>query len=536
MGRSILHSFFIILLACMGFSIAPMPNGHAESVIRITYNDEAIVFGQKPIFKNGITYAETRPFIKPLGLQIRWLNNKKFQLSNPSLVILMEVNSKNVFVNNKRFSISAAPMKVGSTLFLPIRQITGLASFKLAWNASSNTIYITNNKNPPPATGSGAAPSAPKKIIAYYPSWGTYQKVEVSEIDASQLTHINYAFANIKEGKIVLGDEWADTQKPYPGDCTGSGCLKGNFNQLKKLKKAHPHLKTLISVGGWTWSGAFSDVALTASSRAKFADSAVKFIRDYGFDGVDLDWEYPVSGGLPSNVKRPADKQNFTLLLQAVRNKLNVAQKVDGRTYLLTIAAGGFPGFVKNTEMDQVSKILNWVNLMTYDFHGDWEKVSNHQAPLFYDPKDPNTINAKGNINSTVYTYLKAGVPAKKLIVGIPFYGRSWTNCGTSGLGLYQACKGVSDGAIADGIHEYRNLEKKGLINGKEYVRYWSSSAKVPWLYNKSTGTFITYEDPESIGFKAKYIKAKGLGGAMVWELSQDYNHTLQNKLYKSLK
>lgn len=546
MTKHLLNSFIIILLAFTGFSTLPFPSGQAASAsdTRVTYNGEHIVFGQKPVTKQGTIYVETRPFIKPLGLQVRWINNSRFQLSRKSLIIDMELNSKTAYINRKKISIIAAPMKIGATLFLPIRQITDLTKHKLTWNAASNTVAI--NKSAASVSkgsgatsvskGSGAAATAPRKIIAYYPSWGTYQNAEVSEIDASKITHINYAFANIIKGKIALGDPWADTEKPFPGDCTSNGCLKGNFNQLKKLKKANPHLRTLISVGGWTWSGQFSDIALTASSRAKFADSAVQFIRKYGFDGLDIDWEYPVSGGLPGNVKRPSDKKNFTLLLQSVRNKLDVAQKVDGKTYLLTIAAGASPAYVKNTNIAQAAKLLNWVNLMTYDFHGEWENISNHNAPLYYDPKDPNSYNAKGNINSTVYTYLKAGVPANKLILGIPLYGRSWNNCGANTQGLYQTCKGVADGVIADGIHEYGNLENKGLINGKGYVRYWSSSAKVPWLYNKSTGTFITYEDPESIAYKAKYIKAKGLGGAMIWEISQDFNHTLQNKLYNSLK
>lgn len=526
----------ILLLTFIGISAISMPRGNAESAARVVYNGETIIFGQKPITKKGTTYVETRPFIKPLGFQVRWLSNTKFRLSNSSIVIDMEVNSRTAYINSKKVTLTASPMKVGATLFLPLRQMTDLTSLKLSWTASTNTASIKGRSASPAPGNTGVTSAANHKIIAYYSSWGTYQKAEVAEIDASRITHINYAFANIKDGQIVPGDSWADTEKPFPGDCTTNGCLKGNFNQLLKLKKANPHLKTLISIGGWTWSDQFSDVALTASSRAKFANSAVQFIREYGFDGVDIDWEYPVSGGLPKNVKRPSDKENFTLLLQAVRDKLNIAQKKDGKTYLLTIASGANPAYVKNTEMDQVAGILDWVNLMTYDFHGDWENISNHQAPLYSDPSDPNTLSTKGNINSIVYTYLKAGVPANKLILGIPLYGRSWTNCDTANKGLYQACAGVADGAVAKGIHEYGNLENKGWINANGFVRYWSDTAKVPWLYKKSTGTFITYEDTESIAYKAKYIKSKGLGGAMLWEINQDFNHTLQKSLYQALK
>lgn len=532
MKKKMLNSILILLFALIGFSTIPITSSHADSVIQVTYNDNDIIFGTNPVAKNGTIYVETRPFLKPLGLQVSWISNTKFRLSKPGLIIDMEVNSTTAYVNHSKVSLSAAPIKIGATLFLPVRPLANVTKHTVLWTSATNTLSIYSPSNPVPAP----AKQSTYKVVAYYSSWGTYSKSEVSHMDASLLTHINYAFANIKEGKVVLGDSWADGEKPFPGDCTNNGCLRGNFNQLLQLKKANPHLKTLISVGGWTWSGQFSDAALTASSRTKFADSAVKFIRDYGFNGVDLDWEYPVSGGLAANKTRLADKQNFTLLLQTIRDKLNTAQKQDGKTYLLTIAAGAFPGYVNNTEIGKISQIVDWINLMTYDYHGDWEKASNHQAPLFADPEESNKANAKSNIDYTVHTYLKAGVPSNKLVLGIPLYGRSWTGCGVNNQGMYQTCTGVAAGVIADGIHEYGNLEKQGWINGKGFVRYWNNSSKVPWLYNKATETFISYEDPESIAIKASYIKSTGLGGAMLWEANQDFNHTLQKKLAASLK
>jgi chitinase len=492
-----MKTMLILLLVFIGFNVTTMSTGHADGEIKVTYNKSRIMFDSQPITKNGTIYAESRPFIQPLGLQIVWPNQTDFKLSGANLTIKMKVNSIT-------------------------RAIANLTNHSITWIAAANTAAITTNKQtqtPAPTPAPALTPISSKyKIVGYYPSWGTYQNFQVSQIAASSITHINYAFADIKDGKVVLGDPYAD---------------KGNFKQFSALKKANPKLKTLISVGGWTWSGQFSDVSLSNYSRTKFADSAVQFIRDYGFDGVDLDWEYPVLGGLAANHSRPEDKQNFTLLLQAVRDKLDAAQLKDGKKYFLTIAAGAFPDYVSNIETKQVAAIVDWVNLMTYDYHGDWEKGSNYNAPLYADPHDPN--NDKANINYTVNDFLKAGVPSNKLVVGIPFYGRSWTNCGTTNNGLYQACKGVAKGVIADGIHEYGNLEKQGWINGKGFVRYWNDKAKVPWLFNKATGTFITYEDPESIAYKAQYIKTKGLGGAMVWELSQEFTQTLLNKLFYSL-
>lgn len=373
-----------------------------------------------------------------------------------------------------------------------------------------------------------------RKVIAYYPSWATHDRdFQVADIDGEKITHINYAFANIANGEVVVGDEYADTEKAFPGDCWEPGCKRGNFNQLNKLKEKHPHLKTLISVGGWTWSNNFSDAALTDASRNKFADSAVRFIREWGFDGVDLDWEYPVAGGEVDG--RPEDKQNFTLLLQKVRQKLDEAGNQDGKKYLLTIASGASPDYVKNTELDQVQAQLDWINIMTYDFHGGWESTSGNNAPLYLDPKDPSPNANSFHVDAAVEGHLNAGVPKDKLVLGMPFYGRGWTGCGGADHGLYQNCSGPSEGTWEEGVFDFSHLEKD-YIDKNGYTRHWNDQAKVPYLYNPTTQTFISYDDMESIGYKTDYIKSKGLAGAMFWELSSDRNGTLLNKVYNDFK
>nr|QNT18195.1 chitinase [Bacillus altitudinis] len=269
------------------------------------------------------------------------------------------------------------------------------------------------------ANGEVAKASSQKsyKIIAYYPSWGYYGRDwQVWEMDVSKVSHINYAFAYIcwegrhgnpdptgtnpqtwscqnengmidaPNGTIVMGDPWIWAQKSNPGDVWDEP-IRGNFKQLLKLKKSHPHLKTFISVGGWAWSNRFSDVAAQPAARENFAASAVEFLRKYGFDFVDLDWEYPVSGGLPGNSTRPEDKRNYTLLLQEVRKKLDVAEAKDGKEYLLTIASGASQDYVSNTELDKIAQTVDWINIMTYDFNGGWQSISAHNAPLFYDPE-----------------------------------------------------------------------------------------------------------------------------------------------------
>jgi chitinase len=347
------------------------------------------------------------------------------------------------------------------------------------------------------------------RVIGYYSSWSIYSTAYlVTDIPAAQLTHINYAFINISEdGECVLGDPWADTEFPYPGDDTNGDRLHGNFRQLQLLKEAHPHLQTLISVGGWTWSGRFSDVALTADSRAKFARSCVAMMLDYGFDGIDVDWEYPGGGGLEGNTARPEDRDNFTLLLAELRAQLDAQGEQDGRAYLLTIAV---PAGNQYRQMDlaAIHPLLDWMNLMAYDFNGGWSDRTGFNAPLYTEVGQPSA-------DASVQAYLEAGVPPDKLVLGVPFYGRGWTGVPATNDGLGQPFTGLPG---EQGALNYRTLVDT-FPNG---TRYWSEESQVPWLYDAETQTMFSYDDAESLASKAAYVREHGLGGMMIWELRAD--------------
>ncbi|MDQ0971401.1 chitinase [Neobacillus niacini] len=380
----------------------------------------------------------------------------------------------------------------------------------------SKTVLVKNTVSPEPTA---------YKRVGYYTGWSTYSNFHPADIDASKLTHINYAFANISsDGKIALGDSWADVEKPFPGD-TADQPYKGNFYQFTKLKQQYPHLKTLISVGGWTWSEKFSDVALTKQSRTIFAESCLQFLLKYGFDGVDLDWEYPVGGGEADNFNRPEDKQNFTLLLKKIRETLDAQSARDGKTYLLTIAAGAGSSYAANTELNLIHQYVDYIQLMTYDIHGSWESMTGMNAPLYRDPESG--FSWEWSVQDTINLYLNKGVPANKLIMGVPFYGRAYNQVTNSNNGLYQSFTGGGS-AIS-----YANLEAN-YVNKNGFIRYWEPDSKVPWLFNGSQ--FISYDDTESMGYKTSFIKANGLGGAMMWELSQDPNRVLVSKIYNDLK
>ena len=231
--------------------------------------------------------------------------------------------------------------------------------------------------------GRKAADGPPHRVVGYFAEWGIYQrKYLVTDIPAAKLTHVNYAFARIVDGKCAIVDAYAAVDRAYPGDKWDPGEKRGNFKQLTLLRKKHPHLKTLISVGGWTLSGPFSDTALTEQSRQKFAASCVAFMLEHGFDGVDVDWEYPGGGGLESNKTRPEDGRNFSSLLAELRRLLDQQGVKDKRKYLLTIAAPAGPGTYKHIEIDKIHRHLDWINLMTYDFHGSWSELTNFSAPL----------------------------------------------------------------------------------------------------------------------------------------------------------
>lgn len=438
------------------------------------------------------------------------------------------VHSYNIYQNNSYigFSTTTDPMvndlTPGTTYTFYVRAKDAAGNI----SASSNTITVTTIQPPsdpmldpdpilePDPADPILEPIPPiqnePRVVGYYASWSAYNGFTPDKIDGSKLTHINYAFANIgTDLKISLGDSWIDPR---------------NFTALDTLKTTYPHLKTLISVGGWTWSGKFSDVALTEQSRSVFADSCVEFITKYGFDGVDLDWEYPVSGGLSSNVKRPEDKQNFTLLLKTLRGKLDQQSALDGKTYLLTMAGGAGAWYVNNTELGILHKYIDFGNIMTYDIHGTWDTYTDFGAPL-YNNKDTSP-QYKWSVDSGVKAWLNAGFPAEKLVVGVPFYGYRYNSVTNANHGLYQKYSGGSSISYANVVANF--------LNTSGFVRYYHTESMVPWLFDGTT--FISYEDEQSMGLKGNYIKSNALGGAMIWELSHDPNRVLLNALHQGLK
>ena len=225
-----------------------------------------------------------------------------------------------------------------------------------------------------------------------------YRDFDFSRIDARKLTHINYAFANVLDGQVMF-----DTT-----DIDATSLKDDDLKALQKLKEINPNLKILVSVGGWVWSGNFSDAALTEVSRAKFAKSAADFVAQYHLDGIDIDWEYPNQVGA-GNIHRVEDIENFTLLMKATREALDNLENQSGSArYLLTIATGADSAYVSNTKLGEAANYLDFINIMTYDFYNGLHKVTGHHANLY--PSEFNTGRISDVLNS-VKLHEEAGVP-----------------------------------------------------------------------------------------------------------------------------
>ena len=356
-----------------------------------------------------------------------------------------------------------------------------------------------------PALFAGA--SAPKRVIVAY-VFPQNNPIRAGEIAAQKLTRINYAFANIQGGRIVNG--FANDDQ--------------NLAALVALKQENPSLTVLVSVGGWLWSGAFSDMALTRPSRDIFIASVVEFVDRHQLDGLDIDWEYPGLPGAESHF-RPEDKQNYTLLLKELRMRFDQLEKKLHRRLYVTVATGASSEFLAHTEMDKVQKYVDTVNLMAYDYYEpDSDAVTGHHAPLFTNPSDPKKISA----DNSVQEYEQAGVPAAKLLLGVPFYGHVWGEVPDANHGLFQPGKEVSHTDA-----QYGDSPQAMLKNG--FIRYWDPIASVPFLYNQEKKIFVSYEDPQSLALKCKYVLDRKLRGVMFWDYEGDTTGALLDAINAGL-
>lgn len=342
------------------------------------------------------------------------------------------------------------------------------------------------------------------RIVGYATGWVPAQTKDIRKLDT-----LIFAFAQLKNGRVVL-------------DNSGAKRLQA----LLALKSLNPKLKVVISVGGWSVGG-FSEAASTPEGRQQFADSAAQLVANQHADGLDVDWEYP--GHHESGIRSsPEDKANFTLLLQAVRTSLDRIGTKEGRTgsqhYTLSIAIADGP-FVSGIDIPAVNPLLDWFNLMTYDFVNAMTPTTGHHTGLYASA----LIKGDGRTtNRAVHQFLVAGVPPRKLLIGAALYGREFADVKPDHHGLYQPYGHYQGG------HNWPEL-KQDYIGKQGYVRYWDARAQAPWLWNARTRHFITYDDPQSMAAKMAYIKTLHLGGIMYWEQTADPSDELLDDMWKGL-
>lgn len=362
-----------------------------------------------------------------------------------------------------------------------------------------------------------------KEIVGYYPNWQWYDRnklVKPSTINYSKYNYINYCFFKPEvNGLISNTDTWAD-ENLLQGQINWSTNPVSYYPNTSIIDLAHnAGTKVMVSIGGWTLSDNFPAIAASAVLRAKFASECNRLIKFYKFDGIDIDWEYP---GYAQHSGTPADKVNFTLLIDQIRDSLNALGTLNNKTYKLSACFSADPANMQNIEWNNIVPLLDMINLMSYDFFGAWDCKANHNSPLYAPTSGDPNFNCNNAFLKLVNTY---SVPSTKINLGVAFYGRSQMGA----TGLHQTTNCTENAAVFSddqGTPLYYNVVK----NMNLFDKYFDNTAKVPYLLGKSTGsasgTFVSYDDKQSIGLKASYIKNQNARGAIIWEITGDYMET----------
>jgi chitinase len=375
--------------------------------------------------------------------------------------------------------------------------------------------------------------------VAYFIQWGIYArgylvKNVADSGQAARLTTIDYAFGGVSQaGACTSLDTWADFQRPFAAaesvdgvaDAPGQALL-GNFNQLRKLKQRFPNVRVVMSLGGFTGSTFFSDAALTPASRQRLVASCLDMFLAGNlpgaapgaaagvFDGIDLDWEWPATAAAAGSHARPEDRANFTLLLAELRRQLDALGRQTHRHLLLTAFLPADPvKIAAGFEVPAIFRSLDWATVQGYDLHGTWESTTNHQSALFSPPGDPSP--ERFSVDLAIQTYLRGHAPARKLVLGMPFYSRGWTGVTAANRGLFQASAGPAPATFEAGVEDFKVVAAK-----PGFTVFRDRRDGVAWLFDGTT--FWTLDDPTALREKAAYVTGHHLGGAMAWSLDAD--------------
>jgi GH18 family chitinase len=362
-----------------------------------------------------------------------------------------------------------------------------------------------------------------KEVIGYYPNWQWYDRaklVKPSTIAYNKYSIINYCFFKPEASGVISNtDTWAD-ENLLQGQINWTTNPVSYYPNTSLIDLAHnAGIKVMVSIGGWTMSNNFPTIAASSTLRAKFASECNRLIKFYKFDGIDIDWEYP---GYAPHSGTAADKANFTLLLQSIRDSLNALGTINSTYYKLSSCFSADPILMQNIQWSNVVPLLDMINLMSYDFFGAWDCVANHNSPLY-----TTTVgNPAFNINSAFLTLKNVhNVPTNKINLGVAFYGRSQMGATT----LNQTTNCTENTVIFSddlGTPLYYNVVK----NMSLFNYFYDNTAQSPYLLGKpstsAAGTFVSFDDKKSIGVKANYIVTNNARGTIIWEITGDYMET----------
>ncbi len=346
------------------------------------------------------------------------------------------------------------------------------------------------------------ANSQRKEVVGYYPSWKWKSRdnlVSPQRIPYDKLTIINYAFSYpLPDGSLAGRDSVGDNLY-----------LRGEPGTTL-IPLAHGHgVRVMLSIGGWEDSWNFPAVATRQETRCQFAHACLDQIRRLGFDGIDIDWEFPCFSGHNGT---PADKRNFTLLLRTLRDSLSAEGLTAGRHYLLTAALPSSLPHAAAMEVDSIASILDQLNIMTYDFYGPWSERSGHNSPLFAPAGADTSLCVDASFRLYTGSY---GVAAEKINLGVPFYGQTFTHC--TALNSTHAGSDTTHFS-SQGAFYYDIVASDG-----RFVRHWDEQARVPYLVSTAWDMLISYDDAESVRAKAAYVLAHHAHGLIIWEITGDY-------------
>lgn len=351
-----------------------------------------------------------------------------------------------------------------------------------------------------------------KEVIGCYQSWKWQQFPELlnpQNIPYDKLTMINYSFFYpLESGEIVGMDPAADLYL-LKGETDSLSTKIVSGGSIIELAKEHG-TKVILSIGGWETSSNFPQVSADPQKRENFAYWCVKHIQQYGFDGIDIDWEFP---GYKQHKGTDQDRENFTILLQTVRDNLQTFEDKSGKSLLLTVSLPAAAVHLLDIEVEKITSIVDYLNIMTYDLHGSWGKISNHNSALYGPAQGDSARCLDGAFKLYHETH---NVPSYKIILCAAFFGYSYTNCSE----IYGEHQGADTSLFKAGEDIlYTHIEEKMDL----FERYWDANAQAPYLISKLNSTLISLDDEESVALKSDYVIENNAGGIIIWPLMGDY-------------